>query len=95
MNVSDAPTGRPVVTLRGQTEPVIAAAFTPDGRRVATASRKGAVNLWDITSGQQTCSLDAGTKEINSLAFSADGWQLAALGRDGLVKLWDCAYRPE
>jgi WD40 repeat protein len=40
--------GTPVV-LRGHQEEVAAAAFTPDGRHILTASKDGTVRRWEAT----------------------------------------------
>jgi hypothetical protein len=70
--------------------PVRCAAFSPDGRWIASTETAGVVRLWDATTGQELHKIPkahAGT--VHSLAFSPDSRCLASGARDGLVKLWD------
>jgi hypothetical protein len=68
-----------------------AAAFHPDGRRLATAGRDRAVWIWDLATGQEVARLQGHTSYVWSLAFSPDGASLASGSGDFTVRLWDTA----
>ena len=68
-------------------------AFSPDGRRLATADKVGKIVLWDVSTGKPEFTLEAPTMYtwdperrrhsiggVRSLAFSPDGSRLAAGG---------------
>ena len=60
-------------------------AFSPDGKRLASASEDGTVKVWDAATGQETLTLKGHTGRVTSVAFSPDGKRLASAsrGRDG------------
>jgi WD40 repeat protein/predicted Ser/Thr protein kinase len=77
--------------LRGHTDEVFAAAFHPDGTRLATAGRDRAIWLWDLNRGEEVARLTGHTSYIWSLAFSPDGKTLVSGSGDSTVRLWDTA----
>jgi hypothetical protein len=76
---------------RGHTDEVFAAAFHPDGTRLATAGRDRAIWLWDLATGQEVARLQGHTSYVWSLAFSPDGATLVSGSGDFTVRLWDTA----
>jgi len=64
-------------------------AFSPDGRRIATASFDQTVKVWDTVSGQETLTLKGHTFFVLDVAFSPDGRLIASASFDTTVKLWD------
>ncbi len=69
----------------------VAAAFTPDGKRLATGGDTGIITLWDAATGQEVLTLRGHSGAISRLTFSADGRFLASSSKDGSVKLWEAA----
>jgi hypothetical protein len=75
--------------LSGPTDEVYAVAFHPDGTRLATAGRDGAVWLWDLARGEAVVRLPGHKSYVWSLAFSKGGATLASGSGDTTVRLWD------
>ncbi len=65
--------------------PIKAAAYSPDGKTLATAGQGGTIRLWDAATGKQIAVFqrEERTASIASLAFSPDGKTLAAAGTFG------------
>lgn len=76
-------------------------AVSPNGRRIAVASREGAIAIVDLNEhGSPIDSLEQISKwvahrgRIYDLAFSADGSTLHSVGEDGNWRVWNPALSP-
>ncbi|KAJ1311135.1 hypothetical protein OPQ81_009636 [Rhizoctonia solani] len=89
----DSRDGTIIQSFAGHTGIVRSAAFSPNGKRVASGTAYGEILVWDAYSGTQLVGPFKGHTEIvSSVAFSPDGRILASSSYDRDVRLWD-AYR--
>jgi WD40 repeat protein len=65
------------------------AAFSPNGRRLASFGEDGAVRVWDKGTGELLRVLLGHAYDIHAVAWSPDGKQLASAGADNNVLVWD------
>jgi WD40 repeat protein len=65
------------------------AAFSADGRLVATGTQDGHVKIWDVATQEEVSELLLENKVLTSLAFSPSGRHLAISGEDRYVLVWD------
>jgi WD40 repeat protein len=89
VHVWDPATGHEVCRLAGHRRPVRDVAFSPDGRRLATAAEDEKVTFWDAATGRPEASFAWRVGVIGAVAFSPDGLTCAAGGSSGRVVVWD------
>ncbi|HZM22178.1 MAG TPA: hypothetical protein VFC02_10560, partial [Anaerolineales bacterium] len=84
------------LTLRGHTDVIWSAVFSPDGTQIATAAADGTAKIWDATTGKELLSVKGSTYDIGSergfvwyAAFSPNGKLLATAGGDGIARIWN------
>jgi len=82
-------TGRHELRLSGHEEIVQSLDFSPDGRRLASASWDRTVRLWNPLRGTLDQTLLGHTDKVMAVEFSPDGQRLASGGLDRSVRIWD------
>ena len=101
VRILDAGTAREVWSLRGHTLNVTDADFSPDGRRLVTASADRTVRIWDLGTGKEILKL-SGEPIVTTVRFvigrpptdrRLDGPDDPCLGRDAATLRASCPDR--
>src|SRR3989454_7708618 len=82
-------------TTQCRSEVVWSVAFSPDGKRLASASMDQTIKVWDTATGQEALTLKGHTDAVWSVAFSPDGKRLVSASDDQTIKVWDPATGQE
>ncbi|MBI4327290.1 MAG: WD40 repeat domain-containing protein [Chloroflexi bacterium] len=92
VKIWDGPSLRELTTIRAHSFPLHGLAFSPDSRRLATASDGDeAVRLWDVATWQPLITLRRKGADIYGLAFSTQGKGIAAINapaKEEEILLW-------
>jgi hypothetical protein len=77
--------------LRGHTDRIWHAAFSPDGKWVVTASQDQTARVWEALTGKGSVELRGHTDRVMSAAFSRDGKLVVTMSDDGTARVWEVA----
>jgi WD40 repeat protein len=73
----------------GHSDTVYGICFSPDGKRLASASADKFVKVFEVPSGKFLKSFEGHTHHVLDVGWEADGKLLASAGADHTVKVWD------
>jgi WD40 repeat protein len=80
---------QPVLYLIGHTELVTGVTFSPDGKKIASASLDSTIRIWNAVDGLTVHALTGHTGPVRAIQFSPDGSQLASVGDDAALYIWN------
>ena len=81
-----------VFATKGPNDAILAAAISPDGKTLATASYDRLVLLWNLGADPKIrATLKDHTDAVHAVSFRRDGTGLVTAGADRTAKIWDAA----
>jgi hypothetical protein len=73
----------------GHSGVVMSAVFSPDGKKIVTASWDSTAKIWDAQTGKMIADLTGHQDRVNIAIFSPDGQKIVTASEDGTAKIWD------
>ena len=77
--------------MRGHNDLVTALAWSPDGKRLASASLDNSLRIWDPRTGEEAFVLWSHGGMFHDVSWHPGGMQLAAACSDGQIWIWDAS----
>lgn len=88
--IYDARTGEELNLLTGQHgKPFVSAAYSSDGKTIATGGVDGTVQLWNTRTGKIIKTFKCPEEYIGYIKYSPDGQVIAIKGADDTIELWN------
>ncbi len=78
--------GTMLYIYRGHSRSVVAVAWSPDGKRIASGSSD--VQVWDAVDGGNVFTYRGHSDQVTAVAWSPDGKRIASGGYDKAVQVW-------
>lgn len=83
--------GSIIFNYQGHTQQVLAVAWSPDGKRIASGSRDGTVQVWNALTGTNVYIYYGHSNAVSALAWSPDSRFIASASWDKTVQVWNAA----
>lgn len=81
--------------LSGHRDFVMAVAWSPDSRYLASGGYDGTAIIWEASSGRALRTLAGHTDSVTAVAFGPDGAVMATGSFDGTAKIWEASTGDE
>lgn len=78
--------------LEGHTRSIYDAAFSPDGKQIASASEDKSIRIWDVMTGECLWIIRGHTDAVFTTSFSPDGKKILSASRND-IRIWDAESR--
>lgn len=88
-NFAGAKLQRELFMPEGHAGAVFSAAYSPNGKRIVTASEDGTAKIWDAETLLELGTLEGHTSHVNSATYSPDGKRIVTASVDKTAKIWD------
>ncbi|MBO53217.1 MAG: hypothetical protein CMJ69_20855, partial [Planctomycetaceae bacterium] len=87
---------QPLLKLLDHHKAVMSVAWSPDGKRLASASRDKNAKIFDARTGQQLATFNKSFESnfggrLLGVAFTPDGKQVVSCGNDKTLRIWNSA----
>jgi WD40 repeat protein len=80
---------KPIKTLEGHTQFVLSASYSPDGRKIVSASWDHTIKICDANTGRCLQTLTGHSWAVYSASYSPDGRKIVSASNDNTIKIWD------
>ncbi len=87
----DLTSGKQQRSLEGHTSSIAAAAWSRDGKHIATGGYDNTARIWEASTGKLQHTLSDHKAAVTCLSFSLDSKSLATGGTEPIVRLWNVA----
>jgi WD40 repeat protein/predicted transcriptional regulator len=76
-------------TIAGHSDSVNSVSWSPDGKRLASASNDNTVRIWNVTSGEEIATFNGHGEVVRTVRWSPDGTRIASAAEGGGIMIWD------
>lgn len=88
VRIIDTKTHQTVRALEGHPAPAYAAAWSPDGKWIATGDESARVFVWNASNGKKVRTLRDHIKGIQALSFNSTSTMLISTGKDDVINVY-------